>query len=96
MAATQEKDKLNADLEELRNDFKALKDDLNAVLKDTGQLAAAQGEAGLKKGQSLADELSKTASQQRGQVEEQVKENPLLALGLAFGTGALLGVLARR
>lgn len=97
----------NIDTDTIRKDLTTLKDELDRVLdnmQDTGASALAtarrQGTAMVERvatdAGAMVDDLGERGRQQASMMGRRVREQPLLALGVAFGTGLLLGALAVR
>ncbi|OLF77666.1 hypothetical protein AWH62_03050 [Maricaulis sp. W15] len=87
---------VNADMDELRDDLKALRGDLSKLLSDTGSYASAKSRAGLERSKDLTQSAQKSLEDTRETVEDKVRENPLAALGIAVGVGALLSYVSSR
>lgn len=85
-----------ADYATLRSDIDALRDDMKTLAKDARSFAAARGEKAMEKGREFAEEAGERVSAAKQTIEQQVRENPLAALGVAFGVGVLLASLTRR
>ncbi|MFZ1429586.1 MAG: hypothetical protein WAS21_22795 [Geminicoccaceae bacterium] len=97
----------NIDTDTIRKDLTSLKDELDRVLgtmQDTGVSALAtarrEGSAMVERvatdAGALAEDLGERGRQQASIMGRRVREQPLLALGIAFGTGLLVGALATR
>lgn len=80
----------------LRSDMDALKSDMRNLADDAKKYAAHKGSEALEKGKELAGETSARMKAATESIEQKVRDNPLAALGVAFGVGVLLASLARR
>ena len=89
------------------NDVEAIKDDIAKLREDLQSLAGnsttyvkgrstAEIDKGLENGRKYAAEASEKARTGKDSVENKVRENPLAAVGIAFGTGVLLAALRRK
>ena len=89
------------------SDVKAIKDDIAKLREDLQSLASnsttyVKGRStdeidkGLEHGRKYAAEASEKARTGKDYVENKVRENPLAAVVLAFGTGVLLAALRRK
>lgn len=65
-------------------------------MNDTGAIARARASDGLERGRDMLDTASRKAEAARDDVEGRVRNNPLAALGIAFGVGVLVAALSRR
>ena len=81
------KSEINDDVEALKGDISALRNDLREVVKDMRSLASVRAQQGVEKGAEVED--AKDA------VETRIRENPLTAIGIAFGAGLVLAMLRR-
>lgn len=104
-AATQNLASIDTDT--IRKDLITLKDELDRVLgnmQDVGVTAVStarrQGSAMVERlttdAGALAGDLGERGRRQASMVGRRVREQPLLALGVAFGTGLLVGALVAR
>lgn len=95
---------LRSDLDALQSDIKGLADDAGDVTKDRARLAVRAAECVAERAMHLAEE---TASQMAGEVEnwasdnldsarESIRAQPLSALVLSMGAGALFGAIFLR
>lgn len=80
---------------QLKNDFDALRDDFKSLLDSFGQVARSKSNEGLERGSELADTATEKARDTQAYVEEQVRANPLAAIGIALGAGFLISSLRR-
>jgi ElaB/YqjD/DUF883 family membrane-anchored ribosome-binding protein len=87
---------VDSDLDELRGDLNALRSDLAKLLSDTGTLASAKSKQGLDRGRELTENARKEIDTARHSLEDKVRENPLTAVGIALGAGALISFLSAR
>lgn len=97
----------NIDTDTIRKDLITLKDELDRVLgtmQDAGTTAMSsarrQGTAMVERlatdAGAMAEDLGERGRRQVSMMGRRVREQPLLALGVAFGTGLLVGALASR
>lgn len=95
------------DAETIRKDLSTLKDELDRVLgsmQDASSSAVTsarrQGSAMIERVANdagvLVEDLGERGRAQISMLERRVVERPMLALGVAFGTGLLVGALATR
>lgn len=87
---------VDSDLDELRGDLKALRADLSKLLTDTGTLASVKSKQSIERGREFSENAQKSLDTARTTLEEKVRENPLTAVGLALGAGALISFLSSR
>lgn len=87
---------VDSDMDELRNDLKALRGDLAKLLADTGSYASAKSREGIERSKALSENAQESVESARATVEDKVRENPLAAIGIAMGVGALLSYMSSR
>lgn len=87
---------VDSDLDELRGDLRALREDLRKLLTDTGTLASAKSKRSIERGIELTESAQKNFDSARHSLEDKVRENPLTAVGIALGAGALISFLSSR
>ena len=87
---------VDSDIDELRNDLKALRGDLSKLLSDTGSYASAKSREGIERSKEWSDRAQQGVDEARTTVEDKVRENPLAAIGIAMGVGALLSYVSSR
>ncbi len=89
------KTEIAEDVDALKRDISVLRDDLREALKDMRSLAAVRAQAGLEKGAELARKAGDEVDGAKTAVETRIRENPLTAIGIAFGAGLMLALLRR-
>ena len=87
---------INADIAALRDDISALKSDFKTLFRDGVGVAKQSAEKRLQKGEELLDTAKTEVAKSRDTVEGKIRENPLMACGVALGTGFLLAALRRK
>lgn len=88
--------KPNGELTDLKADIAALRTDFAKLMEDTGEVAKAQRDAGIERGREALNTAGEEIKKQKGKVEDSVRENPLAAIGIAFGVGVLMAAISRR
>ena len=90
----------SGDLDSLREDIAKLREDLQSLASHSGTYvkgrSAAELDKGLERGREYASKASEKASSAKDYVETKVRDNPMAAVGIAFGTGVLLAALRRK
>lgn len=81
------------DADDLREELETLRDDLKSLVSTAQGVLAAQAEAGTDRGKEAAKEANAKAKEARDVTEGAVRDNPLTAIGIALGIGALIGAL---
>ena len=81
------------DTDDLREELETLRDDLKSLVSTAQGVLAAQAEAGTDRGKEAAKEANAKAKEARDVTEGAVRDNPLTAIGIALGIGALIGAL---
>ncbi|MFT5775345.1 MAG: ElaB/YqjD/DUF883 family membrane-anchored ribosome-binding protein [Hyphomonas sp.] len=89
------KSEINDDVDALKGDIAALRDDLREVVKDMRSLATVRAQKGVEKGTALARRAGSEVEEAKDAVETRIRENPLTAIGIAFGAGLVLAMLRR-
>lgn len=84
------------DVNLLKEDLAALRKDLQAMFGDLKGYAASQAKEGVAKGKAFAEEAGEHLDSTRADFQEQIREKPLTAVGLAFGAGLLIALLGRK
>lgn len=92
-AAASDYDSLKQDVAQLREDIQSFAGNSTKYVRGR---SSAEIEKGLERGKEYASKASKQASSAKDYVEGKVRENPLTAVGIAFGTGVLLAALRRK
>lgn len=87
---------LREEIEKLREDLGALRDLMSGISQDAKRAAkvgAHEAKARVEDAAHRAKEVGKHTAEN---IEQKIENNPLAAIGIAFGVGILLGVLMRR
>lgn len=84
------------DADNIRDDIRALRDDVTTLISDASDVAKAGARKGIEKGKEAAAEAQDKLEDSLATVEQRVRQNPLTAIGIAFGVGVLLSALTRR
>lgn len=88
-------DDVNSDIDALKADFQSLQDDVRSLFGSLGKVAKGKSNEGVEKGVQLADGATDKVRDTQAYVEQQVRANPLTAIGIALGAGYLLSSLRR-
>ena len=101
MPARRKKDMtLEERLEALRADLEALQDDMKGLAGGVGDIASERVSEMLKQTEDMADEITAQvedwATDNVATLRETVREQPIMAIGLATMAGALLGAILLR
>ncbi len=88
--------KQNGELKDLKADIAALRTDFAKLMEDTGEIAKTQRDVGIERGREALSTASEQFKKQKGKVEDSVRDNPLAAIGIAFGVGVLMAAISRR
>lgn len=92
-AAQQDYDALKQDIAQLREDISSLASNSGKYVKGKSSV---EFDKNVERGREYADKATKRAGSAKDYVETQVRENPMAAVGIAFGTGVLLAALRRK
>ena len=88
------------DYDALKHDIAQLREDLSSLANNSGKYikgkSSTEFDKNLERGREYADKAGKRAGSAKDYVETQVRENPMAAVGIAFGTGVLLAALRRK
>ncbi|WP_158305844.1 DUF883 family protein [Parvularcula bermudensis] len=87
---------VKGDISALQDDLAALRSDLKALFGDAKDYAAEQARRGGDRGKETAEKAKESASEARSAFEDQIREKPLTAVGVALGVGFLVGLIQRR
>ena len=89
-----------SDYESLKDDISQLRSDLQSFASNSGKYIKGRSTEEFTKGvetsKTYASKATKEAGNARDYIEGKVRENPLAAVGIAFGTGVLLAALRRK
>ncbi len=80
----------------LREDIATLRSDLDTLVTNVRDLAGARVEQAVEKGADIADTAKAEIENARESFETKVRDNPLTAVGVAFGAGVLLAMIRSR
>ena len=87
-------------LEALRADLEALQGDMKGLAGGVGDMASERVSEMLKTTEDMADQITAQvedwASDHVATLRDQVREQPVLAVAIALGAGALLGAILLR
>ena len=92
-AAASDYEALKQDIAQLRNDLQSLANNSSKYVKGR---STAEFDKNLERGREYAEKATAQAESTRDYLETKVRENPMAAVGLAFGTGILLAALRRK
>jgi ElaB/YqjD/DUF883 family membrane-anchored ribosome-binding protein len=87
---------LQDDLDLLKEDMAALRKDLQSVFGSLKGLAATRTSEGVAKGKEMADDAGEHLEAAKEDLQARIRENPMTAVGLAFGAGVLIALLGRK
>lgn len=76
--------------------IQALKEDFDELQTDVGKLLASLGEAASTGASDAITGIEQYAGQGVGNVRSAIRDQPLTAIALSMGAGALIGSLMRR
>ena len=86
----------NQDLSSLAEDAKALLAATAGVAEDKVVAAREKLSAALERGREAWDSVQEQASEGVKVADKAIRKNPYQSIGIAFGVGALLGILLTR
>ena len=86
------KDNLNM----LKEDMATLRKDLQSAFGSLKGLAASKAGDGVEKGKELAHDAGDQLKSARADLQAQIREKPMAAVGIAFGAGLLIAMLGRK
>lgn len=92
-AAASDYEALKQDIAKLRDDFQSLAGNSSKYVKGR---SATEFDKSVERGREYASKASEKAGSAKDYVETKVRENPMAAVGIAFGTGVLLAALRRK
>jgi len=84
------------DLHHLKEDMATLRKDLQSAFGSLKGLAASKAGDGVAKGKELANDAGEHIQSARADIQSQIREKPMAAVGLAFGAGLLIAMLGRK
>lgn len=87
------KSEAQSDYTALKDDIAMLRGDLKSLMEDASGIAKVKAQSGLEKGKEFADKAGGQIKEARTDVESQIRDNPLAAVGIAFGAGLVLAML---
>jgi ElaB/YqjD/DUF883 family membrane-anchored ribosome-binding protein len=100
---TDKTDNMDKQRQALNNVMGRLAEDARALLAATADVAEVKVvearkrvAAALESGKEMYGRVRDQAAERAQGVDETVRENPYQAMGIAFGVGALIGILAAR
>lgn len=88
--------KRNGELSDLKADIEALRGDFSKMMADTSALAKTKSQEAVDRSREALNDAGEQLKTQKDKVEDRVRENPLAAVGIAFGVGVLFAALSRR
>lgn len=87
---------IDEDVDTLKSDFKTLKEDVSSLMASLGKFTSHKASEGADKTRDMAKSASDTAVDAKETVENKIRTNPLMAVGIAAGVGAAVALLSRR
>lgn len=81
------------EVDNIKKDVDALRSDIAKLVDSLGQAGKSKVDSGVNTAKGYADQAIAQAQDVRGQTEEKIRQNPLVAVGAAFGVGYVLGKL---
>jgi ElaB/YqjD/DUF883 family membrane-anchored ribosome-binding protein len=87
---------LQDDLNLLKEDMASLRKDLQSAFGSLKGLAASKAGEGVSKGKEMAGDAGEQLKSARADLQAQIREKPMAAVGLAFGAGLLIAMLGRK
>jgi ElaB/YqjD/DUF883 family membrane-anchored ribosome-binding protein len=91
-AASSDYDALKEDISQLRSDLQSFANNSGKYIKGRSNQEISKG---VEKSKDFASKATKEAGNAKDFVETKVRENPLAAVGIAFGTGVLIAALRK-
>lgn len=86
-------DSVSSDVDDLKQDVEALRQDIGQLVNSLSNAGKAKVDDGISTAKGYADQAKAQMQDTREQAEGQIRENPLVAVGAAFGVGYVLGKL---
>ena len=87
---------LQDDLNALKEDMASLRNDLQSTFGSLKGLAESKASDGVSKGKEFAADAGEHIKSARVDLQSQIREKPMAAVGLAFGAGLLIALLGRK
>ena len=87
---------LKDDLDLLKKDMASLRDDMKSTFANLKGFASVQARHGVEKGKELAEDAGEHLESARADLQAQIREKPMAAVGLAFGAGLLIALIGRK
>jgi ElaB/YqjD/DUF883 family membrane-anchored ribosome-binding protein len=84
------------DLHHLKEDMATLRKDLQSAFGSIKGLAASKAGNSVEKGKELAHDAEDRLKSVRADLQSQIREKPMTAVGVAFGAGLLIALLGRK
>lgn len=92
-AASKDLDSIKEDIAKLREDLQSLAGHSSTYVKGR---SSAEFDKNVERGREYASKAGDKAKTAKDYVETKVRDNPMAAVGIAFGTGILLAALRRK
>ncbi|HVW91392.1 MAG TPA: hypothetical protein VHB74_02165 [Devosia sp.] len=83
-------------IDKLQEQIKTMSDSMSKLTENKMNQAKATARDLVKTGQQMADDLSSQAGAYEGQLEDAIRERPLVAVAGAIGIGFIMASLLRR
>ncbi|MAB12227.1 hypothetical protein [Hyphomonas sp.] len=87
---------LQDDLNALKEDMATLRKDLQSTFGSLKGFAESKAGDGVSKGKEFAADAGEHIKSARVDLQSQIREKPMAAVGLAFGAGLLIALLGRK
>lgn len=87
---------LQDDLNALKEDMASLRKDLQSTFGSLKGLAESKATDGVSKGKAFAAGAGEQIKSARIDLQSQIREKPMAAVGMAFGAGLLIALLGRK
>ena len=87
---------LQDDLNALKEDMASLRSDLRSTLGSLKGVAESKASEGVSKGKEFAADAGDQLKSARTDLQAQIREKPMAAVGMAFGAGLLIAMLGRK